>query len=99
MNRYIFQSFLIIKRMLDKAVICGKRGYNPAQKVEISKFKKKDIQFYDDKQTKILLTYLEDEDIKCKTIIKIGIYTDMRKCTPNGIFRAKNSTCYILANA
>lgn len=71
--------FKLLRRMLDKAVICGKMGYNPAQKVETPKFKKKDIQFYDDEQTKTLLTYLEDEDIKWQTIIKIGIYTGMRR--------------------
>ena len=71
--------FKLLRRMLDKAVIWGKMGYNPAQKVETPKFKKKDIQFYDDEQTKTLLTYLQDEDIKWQTIIKIGIYTGMRR--------------------
>lgn len=55
----------------------GNLGYDPAQNVETPKFKNKNIQFYDDEQTKTLFTYLEDENIKWQTIIKIGIYTEM----------------------
>ena len=71
--------FKLLRRMLGKAVMWGKIGYNPAQKVEAPKFKKKKIEFYDDEQTKTLLTYLEYESIKWQTIVKIGIYTGMRR--------------------
>ena len=71
--------FKLLRRMLDKAVIWGKMGYNPAQKVETPKYKKKDIDFYDEEQTKKMLTLLEKEDVKWKTIIKIAIFTGMRR--------------------
>ena len=71
--------FKLLRRMLDKAVIWGKIGYNPAQKVETPKYKKKKIEFYDDEQAKNLLNCLEKENIKWQTIIKIGIYTGMRR--------------------
>mgnify|MGYP000888986175 CR=1 FL=1 len=69
--------FKLLRRTLDKAVMWGNLGYDPAQKVETPKFKNKNIQFYDDEQTKTLFTYLENENIKWQTIIKIGIYTEM----------------------
>lgn len=52
---------------------------NPCERVKPPKVSKKEAKYLDEHQAKKLLSVIQNEDIKYKTIIEVLIYTEMRR--------------------
>jgi len=68
----------LISIILNCAVYWQLLLINPANRVKSPKVEKKDVSFYDEDQTENMLSLLENEPLKYKTMINIAVYGGMR---------------------
>lgn len=68
----------MLSSVLERAVKWGVIPENPCRRVDPPKYRKKDIEFLDDKQAVFLLNCLDNEPILDRTLITLAIYTGFR---------------------